>query len=300
MIDLPPLEKRLQKFARESRLGDHIVQLDYLQSWLLNYIAASPAIGSGLVFKGGTALKKCYFGRYRFSEDLDFTALAGAISGQHLLQEMTGIVSAAEEAMNEYAPIRLTCERYLERDPHPASQEAFKVRAQFPSQREPLISAMIEISFNERLAYSPVRRPIFHEYGEPLNQIIQVYSLQEIIIEKLRGILQHTKKLHEHGWTRSRTRDYYDLYRLLQYDPVLFLDPSLAAFLKMKCRDKNVHFQTTDDFFDARFLEEVHRDWEKHLGYLLTDLPPLQEVLEKLRAAIEQLLMGKAMSFENQ
>ena len=26
-----------------------------------------------LVFKGGTALKRCYFGDYRFSEDLDFT-----------------------------------------------------------------------------------------------------------------------------------------------------------------------------------------------------------------------------------
>ncbi len=26
-----------------------------------------------LAFKGGTALKRCYFGDYRFSEDLDFT-----------------------------------------------------------------------------------------------------------------------------------------------------------------------------------------------------------------------------------
>jgi predicted nucleotidyltransferase component of viral defense system len=29
-----------------------------------------------LAFKGGTALKKCYFGDYRFSEDLDFTLIA--------------------------------------------------------------------------------------------------------------------------------------------------------------------------------------------------------------------------------
>jgi len=26
-----------------------------------------------LIFKGATALKRCYFGDYRFSEDLDFT-----------------------------------------------------------------------------------------------------------------------------------------------------------------------------------------------------------------------------------
>jgi len=30
---------------------------------------------SELAFKGGTALKRCYFGDYRFSEDLDFTLL---------------------------------------------------------------------------------------------------------------------------------------------------------------------------------------------------------------------------------
>ena len=27
----------------------------------------------GLIFKGGTALKRCYFTKYRFSEKLDFT-----------------------------------------------------------------------------------------------------------------------------------------------------------------------------------------------------------------------------------
>ena len=28
-----------------------------------------------LAFKGGTAIKRCYFGKYRFSEDLDFTLI---------------------------------------------------------------------------------------------------------------------------------------------------------------------------------------------------------------------------------
>lgn len=34
-----------------------------------------------LLFKGGTALKKCYFGDYRFSEDLDFTAVGSVPTG---------------------------------------------------------------------------------------------------------------------------------------------------------------------------------------------------------------------------
>jgi predicted nucleotidyltransferase component of viral defense system len=40
-----------------------------------------------LVFKGGTALKRCYFGDYRFSEDLDFT-LAGDLSFKSILSRL--------------------------------------------------------------------------------------------------------------------------------------------------------------------------------------------------------------------
>ena len=35
-------------------------------------------LGELLVFKGGTALKRCHFGDYRFSEDLDFTLARAA------------------------------------------------------------------------------------------------------------------------------------------------------------------------------------------------------------------------------
>jgi len=45
---------------------------DYVLAWLL---AARATLGpSSLVFKGGTALRRCYFPGYRYSEDLDFSA----------------------------------------------------------------------------------------------------------------------------------------------------------------------------------------------------------------------------------
>jgi hypothetical protein len=45
-----------------------------------------PLLKSGLIFKGGTALKKCYFGEYRFSEDLDFSVTAHCPKGELLLK----------------------------------------------------------------------------------------------------------------------------------------------------------------------------------------------------------------------
>lgn len=59
------------------------VAKDYVIGHLLAAISTQPDLGSTLVFKGGTALKKLYFGEYRFSEDLDYTAVK-APSGRSL------------------------------------------------------------------------------------------------------------------------------------------------------------------------------------------------------------------------
>jgi hypothetical protein len=64
------------KLAHRLGVGDRVIEKDYLLSWLLVAVAESD-LRSGLAFKGGTALKRCYYPDYRFSEDLDFTLCAG-------------------------------------------------------------------------------------------------------------------------------------------------------------------------------------------------------------------------------
>lgn len=41
----------------------------------MDAIFSIPECRDNLIFKGGTCLRKCYFEDYRFSEDLDFTAI---------------------------------------------------------------------------------------------------------------------------------------------------------------------------------------------------------------------------------
>ena len=50
-----------------------------------------------LGFKGGTALKRCYFGDYRFSEDLDFT-LTAPVTPDELKARLEPIYAAVREA----------------------------------------------------------------------------------------------------------------------------------------------------------------------------------------------------------
>jgi len=60
------------------------------------------------------------------------------------------------------------------------------------------------------------RRKVIHDYGEPVEADVQVYALEEVIAEKLRAILQHRRMLEERLWSRSRARDYYDIWRILK------------------------------------------------------------------------------------
>ncbi len=69
--DLSLLSNRLAERGGR-RIPEAVLERDYCLSWVLVGLSRSP-LRDRLVFKGGTALKKCYFEDYRFSEDLDFT-----------------------------------------------------------------------------------------------------------------------------------------------------------------------------------------------------------------------------------
>ncbi len=64
------LSNRLALSGR--RIREDVLERDYCLAWFLAVLAESDLRGV-LAFKGGTALKRCYVGDYRFSEDLDFT-----------------------------------------------------------------------------------------------------------------------------------------------------------------------------------------------------------------------------------
>ena len=62
------------RLAKEGgrRFQESVLERDYCLAWFLAALAESD-LKPVLAFKGGTALKRCYFEDYRFSEDLDFT-----------------------------------------------------------------------------------------------------------------------------------------------------------------------------------------------------------------------------------
>ena len=287
---MKPLHTRLQEARKRLGLPWEVLERDYVLSWVLAGVTQVEALRDTVVFKGGTALKKCYFGDYRFSEDLDFSGTAGVPTGAAMADAIQDVCTTATRLLGVYAPVELTCERYVEREPHPGGQEAFAIRARLPWQRQAQTRVMLEVTMDEKVLKPPTVQPVFHDYGEPLDAQVRVYTLEEIVAEKLRAILQHAAKLDERGWSRSRARDYYDVWRVLaEYGNDMDLT-AFATFLREKCAVRSVSFEGPDDFFHAAVLAYVERTWEQWLGPLVPDLPAFETVIGELRPQVATLL----------
>ena len=285
-----PLRIRLQEARRRLGIPWEVLERDYLLSWMLAGISRVPVLQDTLVFKGGTALRKCYFGDYRFSEDLDFSGLDGVPKGGHLQRSVMEACETAARVLDEYAPVEITSERYLEREPHPGGQEAFTIRARFPWQGRLQTRIMVEVTLDEPVLRPPEKRLVMHEYGEPLSAQVQVYSLEEIVAEKLRALLQQAEMFERRGWSRSRARDYYDLWRVLgEYGDSMNLE-GFDSMLREKCSVRAVSFTRTDDFFHDPMLAYVEETWEQWLGPLVPGLPSFDTVINGLRPQIAALI----------
>lgn len=222
----------LQERQAEWGLTEEVVEKDYVLGWLLSGIGADPRLGSHWVFKGGTCLKKCFVETYRFSEDLDFTVLAGGpLMPDDLIPVLTEILDGIEQetgiSLLAKAPIiRLRPEgrsaegRVYYRGPRGAPGEA-KVK--------------LDLTYDETVVEPPVSRKIAHPYGDDLpgDASVQCYSFAEVFAEKLRALVQ-----------RTRPRDLYDVVNLYRRADLRGDRALVLSILEKKCAFKEVPVPT--------------------------------------------------------
>ena len=284
------LEVRIREASSAAGVGQSVVERDYAQGYVLLGLASSVALGSTLVFKGGTALKKVHVGTYRFSEDLDFSAVQ-CPKGVDLENEIRSAIDAAEAFARQHSDVRVTVERYEERDPHPGGQEAFIVRFRFQWQGRPMVPVKLEVTHDEPVLLQAPARPIVHGYGESLEAEVRTYCLEEICAEKLRSIRQTQARLAERGWARSRARDFYDLWHLSSLAPGSIDWAQVSGILPLKCSLRGVKISSVDDVFEPALVDEVRATWHRTLGPFVTELPDVGKVIEETHNRLSELLI---------
>ncbi len=129
--------------------------------------------------------------------------------------------------------------------------------------------------------------------GEPLEVYLQVYSLEEVVAEKLRAILQHSIGLKERGWSRTRARDYFDLWRILSTFQSRMDLTGFEFLLRQKCAARGVAFSGPEDFFEDSMLANVNATWIWSLGPLVPELPPFDSIIDELRPHVTDLVTSR-------
>lgn len=285
------LRRTLESYQRQTKASWALLEQDYALSWVLKGMSEVPELFEHLVFKGGTCLRKCYFGDYRFSQDGDFSVQGDYPRGNHLenlLNKSCQIAREAQEKHNIF--ITYGCERYQEKRPHPQNQEAFTIIVQYPWHREPLTRVMIEVTASETVLMSPVKKPLIHPYESFFEGNLQVYTLEEIIAEKIRALLQFSKKLHERGWGRSRARDYYDIWRILKGYGHQINSQVIPSLVTQKCANKEMVFETHEALFSEQLMENLNKSWEQWVRPLVvTNLPEVSTVVHDLRQELNKI-----------
>ncbi len=286
---MKPLRLKLQEEANLKKVPIHVIEKDYALSYVLAGMAKQPELAHSLIFKGGTALKKIFFGDYRFSEDLDFSVI-NAPKDKQLENTLLNAINLSKELLNDYGAFDIQLKRNPERAPHPKGQDAFNVFVKFPWQPTPLCRIKVEITHDEPVILPPVYKPILHGYEEPIDCAVACYNIEEIVAEKLRALLQTHKKLIARGWNRPRARDYYDLWCILKNYSSSVDHGRLTEMLDKKCKHREVSYHNVDNFFTVELVNEAHQHWQGTLGVLLRELPECKQVLDETKLLIANIL----------
>jgi predicted nucleotidyltransferase component of viral defense system len=178
--NLSLLSNRLAR-AGGRRVVEAVLERDYCLAWFLVGLSRSP-LREALVFKGGTALKRCYFGDYRFSEDLDFTLAEP--------RELDAILAGLEEVYGEVQRASGIVVRFAraDRKSHQNSH-TFYLAYEGPLPAASPKEVKVDITIREQLVRPVEDRPVLRGYEEyadlPGDAPVRVYALEEIAVEKL-------------------------------------------------------------------------------------------------------------------
>ncbi len=283
------LKREIEQMAEQKKVAKATIDKDWVLGHFIDAIFSIPECKRDLIFKGGTCLKKCWFNDYRFSEDLDFTAVnPDFVLDKKLLNRIVALVNERTEI-----PLHIQKLEQLKFNDKPtgfASIVKFwgadhpRNQAPPPPQRW-LTSIKIEIISYEQMVFAPETRPIHHGYSDKLSEDttagIPCYSIQEVLSEKLRALIQRSY---------TAPRDFYDIWHLSQN--VLDLDwPEIAEAFHKKMKFKNIEFTGIDQMINPENDKQLMAAWHNSLVHQIPGehFPEYNTVRDELNKLFVQI-----------
>lgn len=229
-----------EKYISEVLSKYPLLHVDVIKKDLmLSYILQDLCDLDNLVFKGGTCLSKCYLKYHRLSEDLDFNLeLQGFESKTRFKREVRNYfknvfllkLQKIADDYNfdfDYKEFSEDGRRYC---PVKSGDDIFVFHIYSnKNEKNPI---KIEINISEKRIYDTLVKDIINLDDQskyltyPLRKSsLKCYSLDEIILEKIRAILTRQEGIHE--------RDIFDLFLINKKRRVFDVNPK-DVVLKLK------------------------------------------------------------------
>lgn len=253
--------------AHDEQLPAQTIERDYI---LANVCADIGALDDArLVFKGGTLLRLCYFTDYRYSADLDFSAIDG-VTAAEAIELVTTAVDACRQRIE--APTLEIADN--------------DSRAMWISYVGPLGARPRKIKLDisdDELVESHRRLRLHRRWPDlPTDAAIEGYTFDEVGAEKLRCIAE-----------RLQCRDLYDLHELLDGQHIDAME-AWDLYLRKAANDLTRGRQGTPPREWATVFERrltVYRDrWDHELGDYLSSAPGFGDVERHSRRHLGPLM----------
>lgn len=246
--------EELEKYSNLRGLNLGQAEKDYYQNIILFILYNK--FSKNLVFKGGTALAKCY-GLNRFSEDLDFTIL-----------EKNNFIETITKGLEDFG-IKYQVKKIIESE----KTEKYKIKVEGPLYKNlerTLCSITLDISKREKILLKPNIITIAHHMDVIPAFDVYVMNENEIFSEKIRAIL-----------TRESARDLYDLTFLLKKNI-----NSEIELIGKKLDLVGIKFEK------RRFLDKcknLSNIWNSELKSLVRNIPAFEETLENAKSWVKSI-----------
>lgn len=262
--------QELMRAARDSKLNPALLEKDYVLGWAL-YGISQCSLGEKLAFKGGTALSKVFFpSAWRISEDLDFTSVGE--------MDTRMWVKALREEVPSLVGERSRIAFSVKGEPHVLTH-FMQLRLRYAGPISQLGNTVkVEICKESFLGDVEVIKVPRQAYPDYPDFKVQAYTLDNILAEKLRAILQ-----------RGKIRDYYDVWKLTRSRR--FDGHKILGMFQQKCEGKNVTYHSVQSFFPPDIAERLRPYVRDGLTRLSPEpLPTIEDMLNETRDALASLL----------
>ena len=257
----------LQRLANREKVALGVLEKDFVLTHVLSALSRVPELSSELVFKGGTALRKVYFPHWRYSEDLDFTV-------KHTM-EKAYLQLALERwftQVKQIADIELATRMLHKPNGYARARIQYLGPLAYPGM------IYMDLSFDEPVCLEPELRSIITSpFNEEFGKVL-VYPLEELMAEKIRSLME-----------RGKSRDYYDVWRVLKDHGTQISFEELGRVLRQKLEHKGLHPITIDEFLPAD-PDNVKRYWNEDLGQQVNALPAFESAIEELQNLLKTLV----------